>query len=305
MTTTLSVSKQEQFDLGYSMIGKPGAASTRSLQGLLEFLLLLSKLPLGYCLETNIRRLLTGFILIPGLTKVLSSKSCFTWNIKFEDDATIDRLPLHTLLEQGEQLKEIDIARNVTTIGESSFRGCKKLTKVIIPDSVTSIGDFAFYGCSSLTEIIIPDSVTTIGRSAFNGCFSLTEVIIPDSVTTISDYAFVCCFSLAKITIPNSVTHIGDHAFNRCSAKIIIPDSVTSLGKVFGKNKNKKKGTERQRAKGRQETQEGMHPRGQQHVHCYSGNFYTFRTPPPPMGSPRGRQETVDSLFNKQLGFKN
>ena len=36
--------------------------------------------------------------------------------------------------------------------------------------SVTSIGNSAFRDCSRLTSVTIPNSVTTIGREAFSGC---------------------------------------------------------------------------------------------------------------------------------------
>ena len=45
-----------------------------------------------------------------------------------------------------------------------------------IPDSVTSIGDSAFEYCYRLTSITIPDRVTSIGYWAFGDCHSLTDV---------------------------------------------------------------------------------------------------------------------------------
>ena len=63
----------------------------------------------------------------------------------------------------------------VTTIINSAFANCTRLTSVTIPDSVTSIGEEVFFGCTGLTSVTIPDSVTDIGSSAFYG---YTNVVI-------------------------------------------------------------------------------------------------------------------------------
>ncbi len=49
-------------------------------------------------------------------------------------------------------------------------------TSYTIPDSVTSIGDSAFRECTKLTSVAIPDSVTSIGYCAFRECTSLKDV---------------------------------------------------------------------------------------------------------------------------------
>ena len=140
----------------------------------------------------------------------------------------------------------------VTSIGDSAFALCYRLTSVTIGDSVTSIGNYAFYDCSKLTSITvgsnhpnyasvdgvlfnkaktelichpagkagsytIPDSVTSIGAYAFRDCTGLTSITIPDSVTSIGNSAFEYCSGLTSVTIPDSVTSIGDSAFRYCS----------------------------------------------------------------------------------------
>ncbi len=53
-----------------------------------------------------------------------------------------------------------------------------EINEVVIENGVTSIGNSAFYRCTKLTGITIPDSVTSIGSYAFISCYSLTSIRI-------------------------------------------------------------------------------------------------------------------------------
>ena len=132
----------------------------------------------------------------------------------------------------GSDVASITIPNSVTTIGESAFSQCTRLTNVTIPNSVTSIGTSAFSQCEELTNVIIPNSVTTIGNEVFSYCSGLTNVTIPNSVTIIGNSAFYGCESLTSITIPNSVTSIGQSTFGGCVGltNVTIPNGVTSIG---------------------------------------------------------------------------
>jgi hypothetical protein len=134
---------------------------------------------------------------------------------------------------------------SVTSIGQSAFNWCSRLTSITIPSSVTSIGVYAFSGCWSLTSVHITD-LTAWCRIEFNGFHSnplefanrlylngeeIKDLVIPNSATSIGGLAFSGCSSLTSVTIPNSVTSIGSLAFSGCSGltSVTIPSSVTSI----------------------------------------------------------------------------
>ena len=124
------------------------------------------------------------------------------------------------------------VPESVTSIGSSSFNGCRNLTSIAIGLNVTNIGNSAFSGCNSMTNVMIPDSVVYLGDYAFSYCGNLFAVSIGNNVTGIGDHAFSGCAVLTNIVIPTSVTQIDDEAFGLCGFdKIIIPASVTNFGR--------------------------------------------------------------------------
>ena len=160
-------------------------------------------------------------------------------------------------------MASVTIPNRVTSIGESAFNYCIKLTNITIPNSVTSIGKWALYDCTceliidsqtlvekdyttsnyptrddgwlygnKSTKITIGKNVTKIGNLAFFGCSSLACVTIGNRVTSIGNSAFRNCSNLTSVTIPDGVTSISDELFSGCSSltSITIPNNVASIG---------------------------------------------------------------------------
>ena len=61
-----------------------------------------------------------------------------------------------------------NIQYNVTSIGQSAFRGCTSLKSITKPDSVTNIGYWAFAHCDQLIDVKIGYNFTGIG-DVFDG----------------------------------------------------------------------------------------------------------------------------------------
>ena len=214
-----------------------------------------------------------AFVGCDGLTAVHITDLSAWCKIKYDGWSPNPTYYAHHLYLNGEEITNLVIPDDVTSIGNSAFSGCSGLTSVTIPNSVTSIGGGAFSGCSGLTSVTIPNSVTSIGSGAFSGCSSLTAVhitdlsawckidfeyfeyykfpfsdayhlylngeeitnlVIPDDVTRINRAAFSHCY-LTSVTIPNSIKSIGIHAFSGCSSltNIRIEDGDESIYMVY------------------------------------------------------------------------
>ena len=186
-------------------------------------------------------------------------------NISFDTSMSNPLTFANHLLLNGEEITDLIIPDNVTSIGDFSFGYGTGFTSLTIPSSVTKIGNMAFQRCSNLKSVKIGSGVSSIGTGAFILCSELEEIIvdeentyydsrnncnaiistnnnnlvlgcknteIPEGVITIGDHAFSSCKGLTSIVIPNSVTRIYDYAFSGCTSlsSMEIPNSLQYIG---------------------------------------------------------------------------
>lgn len=114
-------------------------------------------------------------------------------------------------------LKMVNMANSITTIGSNAFYDCSSLVSVILSESVETIEKYTFCNCSSLTSITIPNSVTEIKKYAFLDCSNLENVTMGESVTNIGPWAFWNCPNINSPIVGPSVLEVGNHAFYECS----------------------------------------------------------------------------------------
>lgn len=135
-----------------------------------------------------------------------------------------------------ENLRNVELSKNLKTIDNRTFFGCNMLCDIEIPNSVTSIGMYAFEE-TGLRSLKIPDSVTFINSFAFCYNYNLTSVKLSNSLEYIPCGLFYECTNLKSIEIPNSVKLIEGIAFYGCHnlESIKIPKSVTKIeGEILG-----------------------------------------------------------------------
>lgn len=142
-----------------------------------------------------------------------------------------------------ENIKNVVIEDNITSVGSFAFEGCYELANATIGKNVNKIGRSAFLRCTGLKTIIIPNNVTDIGSCAFMDCENLNNIEIGSGVRNIGSYAFVC-ESLIAINVDNGNTaysSVDGVLFNKDKTRIIrypsnksgthysIPDNVKDI----------------------------------------------------------------------------
>ena len=93
------------------------------------------------------------------------------------------------------------LSDEITELGQTVFRQCKKLPEITLPKNLTTIGESTFFSCDGFTRVEIPDGTQRIGSNAFSYCTNLKEVVIPKSVTQIGGAfeSFAGCDSLTDV----------------------------------------------------------------------------------------------------------
>lgn len=167
-------------------------------------------------------------------------------------------------------IKELFIAKEVTTFDITGVFGSKSLAKVVVeegnvnytsidgvlfnkditkivyypteregnyvlPETIIEIGDKVFEGKTGITSITIGKNVRSVGTSAFASCSKLKEVIFEEGGTEdliIGSLAFNSCRALVNLHLPERLTQILDAAFKACDSiqEIVIPNNVRYIG---------------------------------------------------------------------------
>ena len=137
----------------------------------------------------------------------------------------------HHLFLNGEEIKDVVLSDNLTSIARWAFSGCSSISSVAIPNSITSIGAYAFNDCNNMTLVTIPNSIGGLPDGTFSGCSSLTSIDLPNSIKSLGEDVFRQS-GLTSVIIPNGVTKIGPGAFSECKnlSDVTIPETITSIG---------------------------------------------------------------------------
>ncbi len=109
-----------------------------------------------------------------------------------------DNLEILPRLSNLPSLEQVSLPANLTTIPDSCFWNCSRLTEITIPSGVTNIGNGAFAE-TGITSLVIPEGVRSCG-SFFEGESSLRELSLPSTLE--SRPKLQKCPELRKLILP-------------------------------------------------------------------------------------------------------
>lgn len=110
-------------------------------------------------------------------------------------------------------LTEIELGKNLQTIGGGSFYGNKYLESITLPDKLWSIGDNSFVA-NGFKEVKFGRSLYYIGGNSFSYNDNLTEITLPEGLYDLGENCFNNCANLSTVTIPGFLRI--SSCFNNC-----------------------------------------------------------------------------------------
>ena len=122
------------------------------------------------------------------------------------------------------QLTNITLNNSTTSIEESAFADCSKLTNLILPKTLSNIGAYAFDKVGSYyengTNTFDFETNANVSVGIYNGAFRHSAIKkLKVEATIIREYAFNQCYSLEEVEIKGvgDICSLGNYAFNDCT----------------------------------------------------------------------------------------
>lgn len=118
-------------------------------------------------------------------------------------------------------LVSLTIADSETVVEENAFSYCEDLTDIMIGADNTTIGSYSFYECTSLVNISIAEESKDdeikilIDDNAFQFC-AVEKVVIGRGAVEIGDNAFSYCENLESVEFKGKSLKVGKYAFYDC-----------------------------------------------------------------------------------------
>lgn len=185
-----------------------------------------------------------------------STETVFTVPEEYEGKKVTELMDFS--LANAEYLTEVNIGKNITSIGIWAMTNCPVLQAINVSEenpnfkSVDGVlynkdmTELLFYpnakspietdkdGNTSGGEFTVPETVKSIRANAFYLCGNLRQITFNEGLEKVGDKAFLKCGSLESLNLPSTLKEIGTDAFsyldNGKLTAIDVPASVETIG---------------------------------------------------------------------------
>lgn len=135
----------------------------------------------------------------------------------------------------GTGITQLNLPKNIKTIGYLAFAYCNGLTSLSIPEGCERIESSAFLGCSNLKKIEVPNQLVYLGERAFDETAWYNSQ--PDGLIYVANFAYKykgIAPENTEIELRLGTTGIVDHAFSHqyidCISKLLLPEGLIFIG---------------------------------------------------------------------------
>lgn len=154
-----------------------------------------------------------GDVVIPAIIEVNGS----SYNV--------DAITNHCFFECGNLRKVAFESKIMNYFGVAAFQSCNNLSEVIMPSQLSTLGEWAFADCPKLMNINIPDSISEIANSMFKNDVNLNHIILPSSLKTLLIDVFYNTPALNTVFLnANTPPSATNSPISAAGATVLIPE---------------------------------------------------------------------------------
>lgn len=134
-------------------------------------------------------------------------------------------------------LEEVNIGKNVNTLGARTFKLARSLKTITIPKGVTTTDTSVLNDATAIGCIIFPNGLTTVGSYIINRAYALKIMSLPPTFSKTSTNMFQNGSALTRVDLPSSLVSLAASIFDGCcSLRHVFVENATTIGNYCFQN---------------------------------------------------------------------
>ena len=183
-------------------------------------------------------------VVIPKELTVLS-KNVFSGctgltSVVFEDESTITELKEGAFYNV--PATNLIIPSKITAIGSNAYAKSGLSGEIVISKDITSVGNSAFENCTKITSVVFEEGFSgTLGTSSFTGLKYVTKLVLVEGITALP---YQCFWGIGngsgaeclidRVVLPDSVKTLAGRSLNGTGIRELVINETSQLERIEG-----------------------------------------------------------------------